>query len=97
MFKLDLDTARLIRTVFLPRNPRKMRGTHPDVLRAVDAYLEALSVAELGDAVAEVERDHPLPRCRHGQTLRDAAGEKLEPPCGCRFIDTVHVLRSDFR
>ena len=29
-------------------------------------------------------REHPLPRCPHGQALCDHSGEELEPSCGCR-------------
>jgi hypothetical protein len=29
--------------------------------------------------------DFPLPRCNHGHALKDHAGERLEPTCGCRF------------
>lgn len=38
----------------------------------------------LSRAIAETERDHPLPRCSHGSALRDGSGEALDPPCGCR-------------
>lgn len=27
----------------------------------------------------------PLPRCRHNNCLQEGAGERLEPPCGCRL------------
>ena len=48
----------------------------------------------------EIERDwerkwlewadkKPLPRCKHGSCLYDGAGEKLEPPCGCRWPQGV--------
>lgn len=54
---------------------------------------EALSAraqtAELGRAVEDVERDHPLPRCRHGAALRDHSGEVLVPPCGCRLRPVI--------
>ena len=40
-------------------------------------------VEDLRKAVADVEHDHPLPRCEHGAALRDHAGEVLAPPCGC--------------
>ena len=80
---LDLRTAELIRNVFLPKNPRKMRGAHVDVLAAVDAYLAALAVAHLAAATDELGQNHPLPRCAHARALRDHAGEMLEPPCGC--------------
>lgn len=41
-------------------------------------------VKALRDAVAWVQKHHPLPRCKHGSALRDGAGERLEPSCGCR-------------
>lgn len=50
---LPIETARLIRAVFLPRNPRKMRNAHPDTIAAVNAYLAALSAAELGSPSAK--------------------------------------------
>ena len=46
---------------------------------------EQRAVERLAAAVRKTERDHPLPRCRHGKALLDGGGEKLEPPCGCRF------------
>lgn len=36
------DFAETIRNVFLPRNPRKMRGAHPDVLAAVYQFIDAV-------------------------------------------------------
>jgi hypothetical protein len=41
-------------------------------------------VSELGDAIRQVERESPLPRCGHGSCLVDGAGKLLEPECGCR-------------
>lgn len=38
----------------------------------------------LADVIAFAERLDPLPRCEHGNALRDGAGETLEPSCGCR-------------
>lgn len=51
-------------------------------------------MSELRAAIDFVERTHPLPRCKHNQALRDAAGE---PPCGCRategdVVETVENL-----
>lgn len=43
---LDLETARLIRKVFLPANPRRCKVYHPDTMAAVQRYLEALERAE---------------------------------------------------
>lgn len=42
-------------------------------------------VKRLAEAIVKIERDHPLPRCRHGKPLMDGGGEKLEPTCGCRY------------
>ena len=47
--------------------------------------IELEAAARLAAAIADTERDHPLPRCRHGHALSDGGCEKLEPPCGCRF------------
>lgn len=47
-------------------------------------FVESDATTELAKAVADVERDYPLPRCAHGKALRDHSGEALEPSCGCR-------------
>ena len=39
----------------------------------------------LREAIAFAERTDTLPRCEHGSCLRDGAGERLQPPCGCRL------------
>jgi hypothetical protein len=31
-----------------------------------------------------IEEAEPLPRCIHGNCVRDGSGEALEPSCGCR-------------
>jgi hypothetical protein len=31
-----------------------------------------------------IEETEPLPRCIHGNCVRDGSGEALEPACGCR-------------
>lgn len=38
---------------------------------------------KLSAAVAKVEKEHPLPRCAHGNALVDGSGEHLMPTCGC--------------
>lgn len=55
-------------------------------------------LAALIRAVEFVEWYYPLPRCDHGNALRDHAGENLFPSCGCT-AGTVGVpeLRSDAR
>jgi len=40
-------------------------------------------VQRLSDAVSRLEREHPLPRCPHGRSLRDHAGDVLTCPEGC--------------
>jgi hypothetical protein len=42
------------------------------------------SIAYLAAANRFVETNYPLPRCDHGNALRDHSGEVLEPTCGCR-------------
>jgi hypothetical protein len=36
------ETANIIRSVFLPANPRKMRKPHPDVMKAVQDFIAAV-------------------------------------------------------
>jgi hypothetical protein len=47
--------------------------------------------ARLADSVAYVNKHHPLPRCSHGNALRDGAGEMLEPSCGCSKAGALTV------
>lgn len=48
------------------------------------------ALKNLAAAIEETERDHPLPRCQHGNALKDGGGELLEPSCGCRaFINPL--------
>jgi hypothetical protein len=51
----------------------------------------------LAQAVRDVEREHPLPRCSHENALRDHGGEYLEPACGCRMapVDTARPVSID--
>lgn len=44
-------------------------------------------ILRLQRAIAFAESVSPLPRCSHGNALRDGAREKLEPTCGCRAED----------
>lgn len=50
--EIDLDTARLIRQAFVPRNPRKLRNCDPDVRQAALRFIEL---------VEHAERTAPLP------------------------------------
>lgn len=50
-------------------------------------------VQKLHDAIEWSETNHPLPRCSHGNALRDHAKDLLEPSCGCR----AYNLDPDFR
>jgi hypothetical protein len=70
---------------------REMPSSLNDACRTMDetaAWIEALPAANsedvLAKAIHEVERDHPLLKCWHGNNLHDGAGELLEPACGCR-------------
>ncbi len=53
-------------------------------LRALGLHSERCDIARLGAAVDLLEKNHPLPRCAHGNALRDHAGDTLEPSCGCK-------------
>lgn len=46
MLLIPLSEARLIRKVFLPANPRKMKSPHPDTLATVCHYISALNLLE---------------------------------------------------
>jgi hypothetical protein len=48
-------------------------------------------IKNLQDAIDWAEKNYPLPRCRHGKALKDAAGDLLEPTCGCRLQGCVIV------
>lgn len=48
------------------------------------AAKERTSINQLSASVAYVNEHHPLPRCSHGNALRDGGGDLLEPSCGCR-------------
>lgn len=45
----------------------------------------------LREAIDFVQTNYPIPRCQHGNAIKDGAGDLLEPPCGCRarvvFLD----------
>lgn len=49
---------------------------------------------ELQEATAFVKRIFPLPRCVHGNALKDHAGEKLYPNCGCSFDRELESLNN---
>lgn len=51
------------------------------------AVRDAATVADLEQAIADAHAFRPLLRCEHGRALRDASGEALETPCGCRATD----------
>jgi len=56
---------------------------------------EKESIRRLADAVRFVEKHHPLPRCKHGNCLRDHGMELLEPSCGCRAFNLDPDFRKD--
>lgn len=43
---LPLAVARIIRNVFLPRNPNKLRGAHPDTVAAAKVCIAAIEEAD---------------------------------------------------
>lgn len=45
---VPIETAIIIRKVFLPVNPNKMRGAHPSVVKAAKDFIAALEKASLG-------------------------------------------------
>lgn len=47
---LPLRTAEVVRNVFLPRNPNKLRGAHPDTIAAAKDYIARVNEA-LGASV----------------------------------------------
>lgn len=47
-----------------------------------------MSKSVLRKAIDWAEENYPLPRCVHGNALKDGAGERLEPNCGCRAWNT---------
>lgn len=69
----------------LPSAPGKWRPRPAPLFENFGKLLEADDVLRrLTAAIRDTERDHPLPRCEHGNALRDGGGEALEPLCGCR-------------
>lgn len=58
-----------------------LRRAHPERYAAAR---ERTAINQLSAAVAYVNEHHPLPRCTHGNALRDGGGDILEPSCGCR-------------
>lgn len=48
---------------------------------------------KLTDAIQWAETHYPLPRCSHGNALKDGASELLYPSCGCQGYN----LDPDFR
>jgi hypothetical protein len=72
---------------------KKKTSSAEDKRRAdFDRKMTALDrpIAELNAAIASVP---PLPRCEHGNALRDHAGDVLEPSCGCRRYTFEGVVR----
>ena len=56
---------------------------------------EQKQIEGLRQAVAWAEKHHPLPRCKHGNCLRDHGMELLEPSCGCRAFNLDPDFRKD--
>ncbi|NUB07111.1 hypothetical protein FW320_13115 [Azospirillum sp. Vi22] len=43
---IPLSVAKIIDAAFLPGNPNKMRGAHPDVVQAAKDFKRAVNIAE---------------------------------------------------
>lgn len=57
-----------------------------DLVAAVAfAQTDQQAVARLQAVNDYVAKNHPLPRCDHGNALQDHAGELLFPSCGCQM------------
>lgn len=64
------------------------RKIAPEFHAAQRALEQARSLKEiqlLRAAAALAEQHYALPRCKHGNALKDHAGEFLEPTCGCKY------------
>lgn len=46
MVNVPLDVAVIVRDVFLPSNPRRMRKPHPEVLKAAEQFIAAVNAME---------------------------------------------------
>lgn len=76
------------RTLSVNCIPIQEVGASPESeCRSCQAALERakarVGLRKLREAVARLDRDHPLPRCPHGRALRDHAGDVLTCPEGC--------------
>lgn len=64
----------------------KRAGAALDLAAAVAFAKEQHDDLAILQAVNDyVAKNYPLPRCDHGNALRDHAGELLFPSCGCRL------------
>lgn len=52
---------------------------------AGQVWFEEFDPGHVAINIVQADYDDPLPRCEHGNCLRDGGGELLEPPCGCRM------------
>jgi hypothetical protein len=59
------------------------------------ARSEREQIEGLRQAIEWAEKHHPLPRCKHGNCLRDHGMELLEPSCGCRAFNLDPDFRKD--
>lgn len=69
---------------------RQEEAFQMDMQKARDEAVKKLKtgnkdIDDLHNAIAHVNTNHPLPRCSHGNAMRDHAGDILEPSCGCRL------------
>lgn len=64
---------------------RWRRPTDEEKEKAMKFY----GIKDLQAANEEVRAKYPLPRCKHGQAMRDHGGELLRPTCGCKLEDYI--------
>lgn len=55
---------------------------------------EKKDLIKLQNAIEFVNKYYPLPRCIHGNALKDHGGERLYPSCGCN-ANNVGTGKSD--
>ncbi len=82
-FQLMSSAVQIIEQLIPEQSARGVADVVLHGLRALAAeYRPETPLDRLKAAIASCP---PLPRCEHGQALRDHGGEHLEPPCGCRY------------
>ena len=66
---------------------KELSGKSCSLIEDLRVTVEALE----HNAIEFVNKYYPLPRCSHGNALRDGAYENLEPDCGCRMSKPIQL------